>query len=214
MSDRAEGTDPERLRLFLAFDLPEEHGAEIRSRTGRLRPKLPAARWVPVDNLHLTLAFLGATEADRVPGLTDAVAPAFASVAPLDLTLAGGGTFPPNRPARIAWVGIGGPPELLAVQRRVAEAATGHLGLEAERRPFHPHVTVARPRRPWSRRPAERFAGAFEGRVGEPFTITEGVLYRSDLGPGGARYSALDRFPLASSAESPPPEDRDPGCEP
>jgi 2'-5' RNA ligase len=189
------------LRLFLAFDLPEEHRAEIGRRAGRVKKELPAARWVPAENLHLTLAFLGETEPERVEGLIGAVRPAFADFRPLELAVAGGGTFPPNRPARVAWVGIEGPPELMAVQRRVAGAATETLGLKPERRPFHPHVTLARPRRSWNRRASERFAGAFEGRVGEPFTVAEGVLYRSDLTPRGAIYTVVERFALRAGSQ-------------
>jgi len=151
---------------------------------------------VAADNLHLTLVFLGATGEDRLPGLRAALAPAFAGRGPLRLEVAGGGTFPPGRPARIACVGLRGGPELLALQRRVAAAACGCLGLEPERRPFHPHVTLARPRKPWNRRASEEVASTFEGVLGEPFAVEEGVLYKSDLGPGGSVYTAVERFPL------------------
>lgn len=184
------------IRLFLALDLPEEHRAEIGRRAARLKGELPPARWVPPENLHLTLVFVGATEEEAVPGLLEAVAPAFAGGGPLTLRVSGGGTFPPARPARVAWVGLDGGSALLGLHRRVAEAAAHRLGLEPERRPFHPHATLARPRRPWGRRASEALARAFEGGVGEPFPVTEGVLYRSELSPRGARYTAVERFPL------------------
>lgn len=193
---RDSGEDRPRLRLFLAFDLPEEHRSELRRRLGRAKKDLPAARWVPAENLHLTLAFLGDTDLARVGELADAVRPAFAASEPFELALGGGGTFPPERPARVAWVGIQGPPELMAVQRRVARAAEETLDLKPERRPFHPHVTVARPRKPWNRRATERFVGVFDGALGAPFTVEEGVLYRSDLTPRGAVYTVVERFPL------------------
>lgn len=184
------------LRLFLALDLPEAHRREIGRRAEALKARLPAARWVPADNLHLTLAFLGATEEDELPGLLTALRPAFAGGGALELEVAGGGTFPPGRPARVAWVGLRGGPGLLALQREAAAAAFGCLGLEPERRPFHPHVTLARPRRPWNRRASEELAAAFDGVLGEPFTVAEGVLYRSELGRGGSVYTAVERFPL------------------
>jgi len=186
----------ESLRLFLALDLPGEHRREIGERAARLRSRLPAARWVRPEILHLTLAFLGAVDAARVAELSAAVAPAFGRAEPMVLAVEGGGTFPPARPARVAWVGIEGGPALPALQREVSAAALGALGLAPERRPFHPHVTLARPRRPWNRSAGDELARAFEGRLGEPFEVTEGVLYRSDLGPGGARYTVLERFPL------------------
>jgi 2'-5' RNA ligase len=185
-----------RLRLFLALDLPAELRREIARRAAEPAERLPPARWVPVENLHLTLSFLGATDEGRIPGLVAAVRSAFAGKGSLELEAADGGTFPPGRPARIAWVGLRGGPELLALQRRVAAAACGCLGLEPERRPFHPHVTLARPRKPWNRRASEEVASTFEGVLGEPFAVEEGVLYKSDLGPGGSVYTAVERFPL------------------
>ncbi len=185
------------LRLFLALDLPAEHRREIARRASELERRLPAARWVRGENLHLTLSFLGATDPKRVAPLAAAVAPAFAASAPVRSEVVGAGTFPPGRPARIAWVGLAAGEELSALQRRVAAAAAGAVGAEPESRPFHPHVTLARPRRPWNRSAAETFAAAFAAPVGPPFEVREGVLYESDLGPGGSRYTALETFPLA-----------------
>ena len=184
------------LRLFVALDLPEAHRREIARRSAELAARLPPARWVPADNLHVTLVFLGASGEEQLPGLLAALRPAFAGGGPLELEVAGGGTFPPGRPARIAWVGLRGGPELLALQRRVAASTCGCLGLEPERRPFHPHVTLARPRKPWNRRASEEVASTFEGVLGEAFAVEEGVLYKSDLGPGGSVYTAVERFPL------------------
>lgn len=184
------------LRLFVALDLPEAHRREIARRSAGLAARLPPARWVPADNLHLTLVFLGATAEERLPDLRAALAPAFAGRGPLRLEVAGAGTFPPGRPARIAWVGLRGGPELLALQGRVAAAAADCLGLEPERRPFHPHVTLARPRKPWSRRAGEELERSFAGVLGEPFAVEEGVLYRSETAPGGSVYTAVERFPL------------------
>lgn len=184
------------VRLFLALDLPEEHRAEIGRRAAPLKGSLPAARWVPPENLHLTLRFLGATDEAAIPGLVEVLRPAFAAGEPLELRVSGAGTFPPGRPARVAWVGIEGGPGLRDLQRRVSGAAAEALSLEPERRPFHAHATLARPRKPWNRRASEELVRAFEGGVGDPFRVTEGVLYRSELGPGGARYTAFERFPL------------------
>ena len=200
MTAAAAGGGGERLRLFLALDLPEAHRREIGERAARLRSRLPAARWVRPEALHLTLAFLGSVEAARVPELSAAVAPAFAAVDPLTVTVGGGGTFPPGRPARVAWVGLDAGPDLPALQRAVSSAAFAALDLEPEGRPFHAHVTVARPRRPWNRRASEDFVRVFEATVGEAFEAREGVLYRSELGPGGSRYTALERYPLAGPA--------------
>ncbi len=188
------------LRLFVALDLPEGQRREIARRGAELARSLPAARWVRAENLHLTLSFLGDTDPGRVAALAAAIAPAFAASTPFTTEVTGAGTFPPGRPARVAWVGLRGGDELSALQRRVATAAAQAVGAEPDVRPFHPHVTLARPRRPWTRHAAETFAAAFDDPVGAPFAVRAGVLYKSDLGPGGSRYTALETFPFAGVA--------------
>lgn len=200
------------LRLFLAIELPESHRSAVARSLAGVRDDLPPARWVREENLHLTLVFLGDTEPDRVPVLTAAVHPAFAAVPRFESALTVPGTFPPERPARVAWIGLRSGPELESLQRSVARSAAGALGLEPERRAFHSHVTVARPKKPWTRGAREIFGRVAEGLPAEPFEVTEGVLYRSELGPGGARYSAVERFPLgpAPNPDTPPDADTTP----
>lgn len=187
------------LRLFVALDLPAWHRSALARRLAEVNASLPPARWVREENLHLTLAFLGNTDPDRVPDLAAALFPAFAAVPRFEAGLGGAGTFPPQRPARVAWVGLRAGPELAALQRNVARSAADALGVEPAGRPFHAHVTVARPRRSWNRRACATFARVDEGLPDEPFTVEEGVLYRSELGPGGSRYSVVQRFPLGAA---------------
>jgi 2'-5' RNA ligase len=166
---------------------------------GGLRSQLPPARWVPASNLHLTLRFLGEIEPPRVAGLSPVLAACFGFHGPLWLRLRDGGCFPPRRPARVAWVGFEPAPELAGLQETVAAAAEAHLGVAAEGRPFHAHLTLARPRRPWPRAAVDSWREAFEGPQGPAFHVTEGHLMRSHLSPGGARHESLDIYPLAGA---------------
>ena len=97
------------MRLFVAIEIPEPVCREVKRRVAGLRDRLPRARWVDPEVLHLTLLFLGEVAAERVEGLATALRAAFAPVPPLGLRLRGAGTFPPGRPARVAWVGVEGP---------------------------------------------------------------------------------------------------------
>jgi 2'-5' RNA ligase len=185
------------MRLFLALELPPEVQEALVDRIEALRPRLPGSRWVRRDQLHLTLVFLGETEETLLPRLAERLAPVFERYSPLTLRVEGGGTFPPRRPARVAWAGVVSPPELSDLQGEVARAASAAVGGELEGRPFHAHVTLARCRRPWPRRVVERFAEGVDGPFGPPFTVREGTLFESRLDPGGARYMKLAAFPLA-----------------
>ena len=149
------------MRLFIALRLPAAVREPLAETAARLRPALPPARWVPVANLHLTLRFLGETDSGRVAGLGRALAGVFGARAPFRLRLRDGGCFPLGRPARVAWVGFESSGELLELQAAVAAAVAGQLGAEpgggGAGRPFHPHLTLARPRRPWPRAAVERW---------------------------------------------------------
>ncbi|HEV8240882.1 MAG TPA: RNA 2',3'-cyclic phosphodiesterase [Thermoanaerobaculia bacterium] len=184
------------LRLFVAFALSDEVRAAMRRRLGRLRSLVPQARWVDPDNAHLTLAFLGHQPEERVALLAAALRDVFWRYPAMPLRLHGGGTFPQGRPARVAWVGVRAPAELLPLQHDVADAAAGVLDWEPEKRPFHPHVTLTRCNPAWPRAQAERFHSEVQGSWGEEFVADEGVLYRSRLSPRGAQYEAIERFPL------------------
>jgi 2'-5' RNA ligase len=186
------------VRLFVALDVAPEVRREVTRRLEPLRARAPRARWVDPQVLHLTLVFLGEVAEERVTGLQTALASAFAAHPPLDLAMAGGGSFPPGRPARVLWLGVAGGPALAALQRAVAAAvATPAAG---DDKPYHPHVTLARCDPPWRAADVERFATAFAGPIGEPFRVDRGVLVHSRLGPGGAKHAPLAALPLAGSA--------------
>ncbi len=200
------------MRLFVALEIPAEVRSAARQRVDAVKARLPAARWVDLDHSHLTLVFLGATEDGLVPGLSAALARACAPFRPFSLALVDGGTFPPRRPARVAWIGLAAlselsrreaPPELSRLQAAVQAAVVSAApSFEAEDRPYNPHVTVARCPDPWPRPAAEAFAAALAGptpETAEPFQVDEVVLFESQLGRGGARYRAVERFPLAGS---------------
>jgi 2'-5' RNA ligase len=190
------------VRLFVAIELPEAVRREVRRRVAGLRERLPRARWADTDAMHLTLLFLGEVEPDALAGLGAALRSACAGFAAFELRLAGGGTFPPGRPARVAWIGVEAPPELAALQAGITRAATATVGFEPEERAFHPHVTVARCPSPWPRQVAEKLVAAFPGEVGPPFLAARALLLESKLSPRGARYREVEELPFAAARMS------------
>lgn len=185
------------MRLFVALEIPHAVRREVGRRMARLRDRLPRARWVDSEILHLTLLFFGQVDAEGVPGLAAALRGAFAKHPPLELRLEGGGTFPPRRPARVAWVGMETPADLVALQADATAAAVESIGFAPEDRPFHPHVTLARCEPFWPREAAEKFAAGFPGAVGPPWVADHGVLFESKLSPKGPRYRPVELLPLA-----------------
>jgi RNA 2',3'-cyclic 3'-phosphodiesterase len=183
------------LRLFLAVELP----LETREALGRLQAELRRVtagwRWVRPEGIHLTLRFLGEVP-DAEQGRTHrAWSDAAARCRPCRFGLRGLGTFPgPGRP-RVLWVGVEETPETAGALSETAaeiEAAARSLGFPAEARGFRPHLTLARAAKPRPS-PVPEHLRAVELDGGE---AREVVLIRSQLLPSGARYTALERFPL------------------
>lgn len=180
------------LRLFVAVDVPDAVKDAIeRDVVGGLRDGVPGARWTRPEGRHLTLAFLGNVDEERVPAIADALTRAVRDHAPFDARFEEVGGFPSVRRPRVLWVGIGeGAEAMSAVQRSVASELEP-LGFPPEDRPFTAHLTLARFPRP-------RAIDALPSvrPPGEVFTVDEVVLFRSQLHPKGARYTSLERFTL------------------
>lgn len=190
------------MRLFLALEVPRELREMIGEAVRNEKGHLPEARWVRPEAMHLTLVFLGETAPELVPDLEPAAAAVFAARRPLELAVEGAGSFPPKRPARVLWLAFRETEEgrLADLQGALQEALAGAIGFEPDRRPFHPHLTLARCRKPWPRRPVERFAESFGRPWGQAYEVHEGRLVESRLEPSGARYRTVASFPFSEAA--------------
>ena len=191
---------PAIIRAFVAADLPDE----IRDRLGetqrRLRDRLARAgidrglKWTQPAGIHLTLKFLGETDEALIPELGQELAAVVAAQPTLTLALAGPGVFPNPRAPRVVWIGVEGDvPALMTLQSRV-EAALSPLGFPTESRPFSPHLTLARVAEVVSREDRERIGAAVlstPAREAVAFQIHTVSLIRSELLPGGARYTPV-----------------------
>jgi RNA 2',3'-cyclic 3'-phosphodiesterase len=187
-------TAAERLRLFVAADVPDDHLARIHELTTELRAQLRDARWIPQANQHITLKFLGATDEDTlidVKRVCAEVADAYSSVA---IRLSRLGAFPNARRARVVWIGIDDPHGLLGRLAAALDDGFRALGFAPEERAYTPHLTLARLKSP---APVGDFASALPEVEWEPFGIDHLSLYRSRLSPRGAVYELLERFALA-----------------
>jgi RNA 2',3'-cyclic 3'-phosphodiesterase len=194
---------PPRLRLFCAIELPAELRARAFAHLKRLRDSAPSvkASWERAEKLHITLKFFGETEAGRLSAVTEAVARAAAAAQPFDLTMAGAGTFPTGHNPRVLWLGAADPTGQLARLYERLEAECAAAGFPREARPFHAHITLARVR---TANAAARRLARYHTQLGFPpasFQAHELTLMRSDLGPGGSRYTPLER--LAFKAREP-----------
>ena len=174
------------LRLFVAVDPSEDVRDAVASAIAPWRGAIPEARWIDPAAWHVTLKFLGATAPHLVERVRGTIAGAVAAVMPFEARLDGLGTFPPRGRSRVLWAGIEDRSGRLAELALAVDTALSPLA-EPERRPLHPHLTVAR------LDPARRIPDAFTSAEVEPvtFAVDRVGLYRSHLGGGPARYELL-----------------------
>ena len=175
-------------RLFLAIRPPEP----IRDLLLDAMDDGPDFRWQQDEQLHLTLRFIGEVDRHRAADLSDALgrvrSPRFTA------RIKGVGSFD-HRGAGALWAGVE-PKEPLAALAAKLERACQAVGLEPERRAFHPHITLARWKGHRTRALAD-FLDRRRGLVSEPFEVGEFILFESRLSRHGAHYEAVASYPLS-----------------
>jgi RNA 2',3'-cyclic 3'-phosphodiesterase len=189
--------DKTHWRLFFAVELPRALKARVGEHIKRLRDAFPHVRasWEKPEKIHITLKFIGEVEASRVEELSRAAERAAATVEPFELTITAPGAFPPHGPPRVLWLGVEDPSGQLSKLQRALEDEASRAGFPREPRPFKPHLTLARVRAPQG---ARELAAAHRETPFEPqsFNVSELFLMRSELGPGGSRYTRVSNYSL------------------
>jgi RNA 2',3'-cyclic 3'-phosphodiesterase len=180
---------PERMRLFVALDLPWP----LRERLKTLATAIPGCRWMPVENLHLTLRFIGEVPNWRAEEIDLALQAIKARSFPLTLT--GVGLFEKGGRVTSLWAGLERCPQLEHLQTKI-ETALQRAGLEPERRRFTPHVTLARLDQPASEK-VTRFLQGHSLFRAEPYVVERFTLFSSQLGKEGSVYTAEADYSLS-----------------
>lgn len=180
------------VRAFVALELPAEAKARLAQAQARLQARLPGVRWVSAAGLHLTLRFLGDSTPRQIERLTAALHAAACACPAGAGRLAGLGVFPERGAPRVLWVGLELPAPLFELQAACERAARA-AGFAPETRAFTPHLTLGRWR---ERAPRPTLEPLDLGGV----ALDTVVLYRSELRPSGAVYTALTTSCLAPGA--------------
>lgn len=193
------------LRAFIAIELPAQTRAALERQSARLRQSLGGdlIRWVPAENIHLTLKFLGDVADTHLIFLKQTISQAAEAHAPFDLQIGGLGCFPNLRAPRVIWVGVHAPAALSSLQKAI-EAGAARLGYEKEARAFSPHLTLGRARQNLSPAELPRIRAALSSiQLGETETarVSAVHLFKSELTPNGSIYTKLFSAPLQGGSE-------------
>lgn len=196
------------IRAFIAAELT----ATLRGRIGdlqqqvkgeltrELRRRAPDARiqWVRTESMHVTVKFLGDVTEDSVKDIEQALRQVARGRATFTVEVGGLGVFPGARAPRVLWLGLAGEIDRLTALAQALDEALAELGYPRERRPFQPHLTLARIKdrgREVGQALDETGLLAHRMTLGT-LEVTALSLMKSDLTPTGAVYTRLVKVEL------------------
>lgn len=201
--DRASRPEAKSLRLFVAVDVPGSVRDLVQEAIAPVRARYPRGRWVPKENQHVTVKFLGATWPRLVEWVHASVASVARSIEPFQTRVTGVGAFPSPRRARVLWAALDDAAGRLAgVAGALDEALTEEF--EPEKRAFTAHLTVARFEPPVPLNDETLPDAAVRSEV---FAVDHLVLYRSHLRRPAPVYEPLGEFPLVGEGRASGPDD-------
>jgi 2'-5' RNA ligase len=186
--DRASREGAKPVRLFVAVEVPEIVRERVEAAVGPLRERHPRARWVPRQNQHVTMKFLGATWPRLVGWVTRTIGDVARSTPAFSTRVEGLGAFPSERRARVLWAGL---EDVDGRLRAIAGALDLSLEREftPEKRAFTPHLTIARFEPPVRLEELPAVGS-------DPIPVEHLVLFRSHLRRPAPVYEPLETFRL------------------
>jgi len=178
------------MRLFVGLALPQS----LKDRLAPLMAGLPGARWVPPENLHLTLRFVGEVDEREAALLDEALVTIERS--PFELQVSGCGIFAQRRGPEAVWIGVASTPPLVDLQAAIERAAV-RAGLAPEEKRFRPHITLARLKDV----PQPRLQAFVAGHnlFKDTVLVEEFTLFSSKLGAGDPIYVEEAVYPLVAA---------------
>ncbi|MBA9085459.1 2'-5' RNA ligase [Fontibacillus solani] len=178
----ANGNSKQLWRIFIAVPIPEEIKQTMNSWSREHRAQLQFRKWVHAEDYHITVQFLGDTEADRIGELKEVLMRRVSEIASFKMEAVGVGTFGRPRQPRVLWGGVNGDITALHNLYYDVTSSSAELGYIAEDRPYHPHITIARKYREEEKLNPEVIS-ALNTKASFGTWITDRiVIYRTNLG--------------------------------
>ena len=185
------------MRTFIAITIDEWMRDQLMRVQDELKAADAAVRWVPPENIHLTLKFLGRTPDDLMSEVADRMRRCCADIEPFTMLVRGLGAFPTAARPRVVVAVAEAPDELYELNRRLEEVAKD-LGLGRQERRFKAHLTLGRVKGPRGKDRLAEMIEEMDDRTFGEMEVKEVVFMMSELSPAGAQYTPLARVPLGS----------------
>ncbi len=183
------------MRCFIAIDIPENIKDAIAGFIEKYGLNLKGIRWIPAENVHLTLKFLGDIKEDLIPEIQKRLALICTRIDVFNINIRGAGAFPNLKYPNVLWIGIDESEGLRRLYEDIEESMSD-LGFEKEDRKFSPHLTIGRVKDRKGIEPVIKRLYTFKDTFFGSIEVKEVLLMRSVLKPSGAEYSKIAGFKL------------------
>lgn len=183
------------MRCFIAIIIDDSLKNEIDESITGLKTGASDVKWVPSENLHVTLKFLGETPEGQLTQIYEKIERISARHEPFHLHLQGVGLFPDKKRPRVVWIDLKDSERLIKLQEDVEDSLIT-IGFKNDNRHFSPHLTIGRVRSLKGRdsllSEMEKLRDKDFGNIG----VNKISLMKSELRPTGARYTAVAEYHL------------------
>jgi 2'-5' RNA ligase len=171
--------------------------ASVRRISEEIRRTPLPVRWVDPANIHLTVVFMGSLEEDLLDPVREEVEKAIEDSRAFQVDLSSAGIFGTVRNPRVLWLGLKGDIERMGKLRDRLQRSLAAFGIKEEDRPFRPHLTLGRFKEgAKGGRELEGILDKYRYIGGNPCTMGDLVLYKSDLRAGGPVYSPIYKWSM------------------
>ena len=189
------------IRCFIALDISEPIRQDFSDIIERLRKHRADVKWVPVDNIHLTLKFLGNTPENVLPKMRECLFNVVLSYNPFYIRIYTTGVFPNRRYPKVIWIGVEDS-EILQKLHTDIENSMESLGFKKEQRNFKPHLTLGRVRSPKGTLNLVNELDSYREKDFGNIHVKTIKLMKSELTPRGARYTCIYEIPMGKNTVS------------
>jgi 2'-5' RNA ligase len=191
-------------RAFVAIELDDRvlDALEGTRRTVSLMaPEWAKEKWVVRDNLHITLAFLGDLGSSELAEITKQLTPTLPNLPAFAVHLGEVVAMPPRGRHTMLWATLADPNARCRELATIVAVAASQCGIILADKPFTPHITLVRSRRP-RRMSAEVLASASASILGDrvSMSVASATLFASTLTPNGPVYERITQWNLAGTA--------------
>ena len=186
----------DKIRCFIATELPLELKLKIDTYIDSLRNISPQIKWIKAKNLHITLKFLGEIPYELIEKIHNELSDVSTIVNPFEMSVRGTGFFPNQNKPRVIWLGLQNDSKnsIFKLHEWIDKKLQA-LGFEREKRRFSPHLTLGRIKFPDNIQKLSEFINKNEFKS-EFFKVDQIILMRSELKPTGAEYSQIKNYML------------------